>query len=137
MGRLVRKPVHTVVCGRISFDPGNQMVDALLGYNNRSGQQPRQHADPGIGCSRIRRTESREVGIGRKRYSIDLLESDRGVTSFGICVHDEVECHSAIAEALLHELTAGVPWLSGKCGKEMLEPSEQGILMVESSVAGV
>jgi len=136
MGRFVRRPVHTVN-GRISGDSGNEAMHAPLGYNNRSGQQPRQHVHPGTDCSRIRQTESRGVGLGRKQHSIDLRDNDRGVTSFGVCVH-EAECHLAIAGVSSHELTAGVPWLLGRCGKGTLGPGgEQGILMVEWSEVGV
>jgi len=136
MGRSVRRPVHTVN-GRISGDSDNEAMHALLGYSNRSGQRPRQYVHPGTDCSRIRQTESRGVELGRKRHSIDLRDSDRGVTSFEVCVH-EVECHLAIAGVLSHGLTAGVPWLLGRCGKETLRlGGEQGILMVEWSEVGV
>jgi hypothetical protein len=108
------------------------------GYNNRSGQRPRQREHPDIDYSRIQRTESREVEVGRKRHSIDLRDNDRGVTSSVVCVCDEAECHLAIVEALLRELTAGVPWLLGKCGKETLGLNgEQGILMAGWSGVGV
>ena len=60
------------------------------------------------------------------------------MTSFVVCVRDEAVCHSAIVEALLHELTAEVPWLLGKCGKETSElGGEQGIPMVGWSGVGV
>ena len=102
---------------------------ALLGYNNRSGQRPRRHAHPGTDCSRIQRTESRGTGIGRKRRSIDRRDNDRDVTSSEVCVHDEAECHLAIAEVLSR---------LGTCGKETLGPKgEQEILMAEWSGVGV
>ena len=108
MVRLLHKPVHTV-CGRISGDSDHEGVDTPQGYNNRSGQRPRRREHPGIDYSRIQQTESREVEVGRKRHSIDLRDNDRGVTSYVVSVCDEVECHLAIVEALLRELTAGVP----------------------------
>ena len=52
------------------------------------------------------------------------------MTSFGVCVYDEVGCRLAIAEGLLRGLTAGVPWLLGTYGKETLgQGGEPGILM--------
>lgn len=92
---------------------------------------------PDIGCSRIQ-AELREVEVGRKRYSIDLRDNDRDVTSFGVCGHGGEECHSAIVEVLLPGLTAGVPWLGDKYGKETLgRNGEQGTRMVGWSEVGV
>ena len=100
------------------------------GYNNRSDQRPRRREHPGIEYTRIQQTESRGVEVERKRHSIDLRDSDRGVTSFVVSVCDEAEYHLATVEASLRESTAGVPWLLGKCGKETLGLNdEQGILM--------
>ena len=125
MARFVRKPVHTEVCDRISTDPDGEAMHALLGYNNRSGQRPRVHAHPGTDRSHSQRTESRGTGVGRKRHSIDRRDNDRDVTSSVVCVHDEVECHLAIAEVLSQV---------GTCGKETLGPKGgQGILMAEWS----
>jgi len=130
MVQLVRKPVHTA-CGRISGDPDDEGVDTPQGYNNRSGQLPRRRGHPGIDHSRIRQIELREVEVGRKQHSIDLRDNDRGVTSFVVGACDEVEFHLAIAEVLLRELTAGVPWLLGRCGKETVGLNdERGIPMV-------
>ena len=117
-------------CDRVSSDSDHEGANVPLGHNNRSGQRPRRHALPGIDCSRIQQTESREVGAGCKQRSIDLRDNDRGVTSFGVCARDEVGSHLAIVEASLRGLTAGVPRLLGKCDKETLGPDgEQGILM--------
>ena len=135
--RLVRKPVHTA-CGRISGDPDDGGADTPQGYNNRSGQRPRRRGYPGIDYSRIQQIESREVEVGRKRRSIDLRDNDRGVTSFVVGVCDEAEFHLATVEVSLRELTAGVPWLLGKCGKETVGLNdERGIPMVGWSVVGV
>ena len=79
------------------------------GYNSRSGRHPRRRGHPGIDCTRIRRIESCGFGVECKRRSIDRRDNDRGVTSFVVCVHDEVECRLATAEGLLRGLTAGVP----------------------------
>jgi len=137
MVRLVRKPAHTA-CGRISGDSDHEGVDTPQGYNNRSGQRPRRRVHPGIDYSRIQQTESHEAEVGHKRHSIDLRDNDRGVTSFVVSVYDGAECHLAIVGVLLRELTAGVRWLLGKCGKETLGPNdEQGILMVGWSGVGV
>ena len=107
------------------------MKHSPLGYSNHWGRRPRRRAHPDICCSRIQQTESRGVEVGHKQHSIDLRDNDRGVTSSGVCGHDGVEFHSAIVEALLHEFAAGVPWLLGRCGKEMLgQNGERGILMV-------
>ena len=93
---------------------------------------------PDIDCSRIQGTGSREVGAGRKRHSIGLRDNDQGVASFVVYAYDEAECHSAIAEALLRELTGGVPSLLGTCGKGTLGPNgEQGTLMAGWSEVGV
>jgi hypothetical protein len=122
----------------VSGGPDNGAMRAPLGYSNRSGQRPRRRVHPGIDRSRSQRTESHEVGVGRKRHSIDLRDNDRDVTSFVVCVHDVAEYHLAIAEVLLRGLTAGVPWLLGTYGKETLGPNgEQGILMVGWSEVGV
>ena len=60
------------------------------------------------------------------------------MTSFVVCVHDEVGCRLAIAEGLLRGLTAGVPWLLGTYGKERLgQNGEPGTLMAGWSEAGV
>ena len=138
--RFVRNPVRTKGYDCISGDTDNGAMHAPLGYNNRSDQRPRRRAHPGID-SRIQRTESRErreVGVGRKWGSIDLRDNDRDVTSFVVCVHDEVEYHLAIAEAVSHGLTVGVPGLLDTCGKETVGPNgEQGILMVGWSEVGV
>jgi len=137
MVQFVRKHVHTKVYDPISGDSDHEGADALLGYSNRPGQQPRRCAYPDTGRSRIQQTESREIEVGCKRHSIDHRDSDRGVTSFVVCVRDEAVCHLAIVEALLRELTAGVPWLLGKCGKETSAlDGEQGNLMVGWSAVG-
>lgn len=134
--RFVRNPVRTKGYDCISGDTDNGAMHAPLGYNNRSDQRPRRRAHPGID-SRIQRTESREIDVERKRYSIDLHDSDRDVTSFGVCGQDGGEYHLATVEVLLHGLTAGVPWLLGKYGKETSgQNGEQGILMVGWSEVG-
>lgn len=138
MVRFVRKPVHTKAYGCISGGSDDQAVHAPPGYSSRSGLQPKQRAHPDIDCSRIRRTESRGVEVECKRYSIGLRDNDQDAESFVVYVCDGVECHLAIAEALLRELAAGVPWLLGTYGKETLGPNgEQGIPMVEWSGVGV
>jgi hypothetical protein len=135
--RFVHTPVHTEVNGN-QCRPRKEVMYAPPGYNSHLDLRPRRRAHPDIGYSHIRRTESREIGVGRKRHSIDLRDNDRGVTSFGVCGRDGAEYRSAIVEALLCGLTAGVPWLVGKYGKETSGRSgEQGILMVGWSEAGV
>lgn len=92
---------------------------------------------PDTGCTRIQRTESRGVDAGRKRRSIDLRDSDRGVTSFVVC-GDGAEYRLAIGKALPHGSTAGVPWLVGKYDKGTVgQNGEQEIQMVGWSVVGV
>lgn len=131
MGQPVRKSAHTKVNGCISSDSDREGADAPLEYNNRSDQRPTQHGHPGTDHIHTQQTESREAEVGHKRRSIDRRDNDRGVTSFVVCGRDEGECHLAIVEVLLRGLTAGVPWLSGKCGMETVGLNgEQGILMV-------
>lgn len=113
-------------------------MDVRPEYNSRSDQRPKQRGHPGIDYNRTRRTESREVGAGCIRHSIDLRGSDRDVTSFGVCGRDGAECHLAIEEALLHGSTAGVPWSVGKYDRETSgQDGERGILMVGWSEVGV
>lgn len=115
-----------------------QSVRKHLEHNSRSDQRPKQRGHPGIDYTRTQQTESREVEVGCIRRSIDLRGSDRDVTSFEVCGRDGAECHLAIEEALLHGLTAGVPWLVGKYDRETSgQDDERGILMVGWSEVGV
>ena len=126
------------MCIGLSGDPEGEAMHVPLGYNSRSGQRPKRRGHHDIDYSRIQQAESREVEVGHKRHSIDLRDSDRGVTSFGVCGRDGAECHLATAEALLRGLAAGVPWLLGKYGKETVgRNGGQGILMVGWSEVGV
>lgn len=120
MAQLARMVVHNLEC------------------NNRSDRPPKRRGHPGSDCTRTRQVGLHEVGVVHKRRPTDLHGSDRSVTSFGVCGGGGVECHLAIAKVLLRELTGGVPWLSGKYGKETLGPDgEREIPMVEWSEVGV
>lgn len=138
MVQSVRKLVHTEGVWPLVVTLDGEVAHAPLGYNNHSGRRPRRRAHPDIDCSRIQRTESREVEVGRKQHSIDLRDNDRGVTSFEACGHGGVEYHLAIVEALSRALIEGVPWFQGKCGKGTSgQNGEQEILMVGWSEVGV